>query len=246
MGNHGMSATDRIILVVNADDFGLSDGVNRGIVEAHERGIVTSASLMVRQPAAAAAADYARGHKSLGVGLHLDLGEWEFKDGVWTTVYELVPHDDAGAVARELDRQITEFSRLMGDATPTHIDSHQHVHRHEPVRSVAIRLANQLRIPLRGVTPGVRFCGDFYGQDGRGGMPAHELISVEALKRLLGDLVPGVTELGCHPGFDANLRSCYRRERELEVRALCDAEVRAILDGRSIQLRSFAQLEAVA
>ncbi|MBI3874558.1 MAG: ChbG/HpnK family deacetylase [Verrucomicrobia bacterium] len=40
-------------LIVNADDFGLSAGVNRGIIEAHERGIVTSASLMVCQPAAA-------------------------------------------------------------------------------------------------------------------------------------------------------------------------------------------------
>ena len=38
-------------LIVNADDFGLSEGVNRGIIEAHERGIVTSASLMVLKPA---------------------------------------------------------------------------------------------------------------------------------------------------------------------------------------------------
>ena len=48
------------VLIVNADDFGLSEGVNRGIIEAHERGIVTSASLMVLRPAAASAADYSR------------------------------------------------------------------------------------------------------------------------------------------------------------------------------------------
>ena len=51
-------------LIVNADDFGLSPGVNRGVVQAHERGIVTSASLMVRQPAAGAAAACARAHTS--------------------------------------------------------------------------------------------------------------------------------------------------------------------------------------
>jgi len=47
-------------LIVNADDFGQSPGINRGIMEAHERGIVTSVSLMVRWPAAVEAAAYAR------------------------------------------------------------------------------------------------------------------------------------------------------------------------------------------
>ena len=56
-------------LIVNADDFGQSPGVNRGIIEAHEHGIVTSASLMVRWPAAASAAAYAREHARLGLGL---------------------------------------------------------------------------------------------------------------------------------------------------------------------------------
>ena len=59
-------------LIVNADDFGQSDGVNRGIVRAHEGGIVTSASLMVRWPAAEEAAACARTHLRLSVGLHLD------------------------------------------------------------------------------------------------------------------------------------------------------------------------------
>jgi len=59
-------------LIVNADDFGLRAGVNRGIIEAHKNGIVTSASLMVNRPYAAEAADYARGHPKLSVGLHFD------------------------------------------------------------------------------------------------------------------------------------------------------------------------------
>jgi hypothetical protein len=61
-------------LIVNADDFGLSGGVNAGIMAAHEHGIVTSASLMVRWPAAR----YAAGHPRMSLGLHLDLGEWAF------------------------------------------------------------------------------------------------------------------------------------------------------------------------
>src|SRR5437762_1183195 len=114
-------------LIVNADDFGLSAGVNRGIIEAHERGIVTSASLMVRWPAVAAAAAYAREHPALGVGLHLDLGEWEYSNGDWVARYEVVPLDDAAAVAAEAGRQLAAFRGLMG-RDPDHLDSHQHVH----------------------------------------------------------------------------------------------------------------------
>ena len=55
-------------LIVNADDFGLSEGVNRGIIEAHERGIVTSASLMVLKPSAVSAAAYSREHLRLRRG----------------------------------------------------------------------------------------------------------------------------------------------------------------------------------
>jgi predicted glycoside hydrolase/deacetylase ChbG (UPF0249 family) len=63
-------------LIVNADDFGQSPGINRGIIEAHEQGIVTSASLMTRWLAAGEAALYAKQFPKLSVGLHLDLGEW--------------------------------------------------------------------------------------------------------------------------------------------------------------------------
>src|ERR671917_44151 len=100
---------DKRYLIVNADDFGRSPGVNRGIAEAHERGIVTSASLMVRWPAAAEAAAYGREHPNLGLGLHLDLGEWAYHDGNWVPVYGVVPADDAAAVAEEVARQLAVF-----------------------------------------------------------------------------------------------------------------------------------------
>src|SRR5437899_5483213 len=98
-------------LIVNADDFGLSPGVNRGIIKAHEQGIVTSASLMVLMPAAAQAAAYAREHPSLSVGLHFDLGEWTYRNGNWECVYEVAPVDDRAAVARQADDQLAAFQR---------------------------------------------------------------------------------------------------------------------------------------
>src|SRR5438034_11679377 len=79
-------------LIVNADDFGQSAGVNRGIIEAHKAGIVTSASLMVCWPAAVQAAAYARKHPALSLGLHFDFGEWIYHQDNWDNVYEVEPH----------------------------------------------------------------------------------------------------------------------------------------------------------
>src|SRR5689334_3870836 len=93
-------------LIVNADDFGLSEGVNRGIIQAHERGILTSASLMVRWPAAGEAALYAMAHPKLSVGLHVELGEWIFVQGEWRIKYEVVPARDRERVFVEVWRQI--------------------------------------------------------------------------------------------------------------------------------------------
>src|SRR5579884_523282 len=99
-------------LIVNADDFGLSAGVNRGIIEAHEHGIVTSASLMVRWPATTEAAAYSRDHPDLSLGLHVDLSEWAYRHETWVPLYQVVPTDDITAVADEVLRQLTTFRAL--------------------------------------------------------------------------------------------------------------------------------------
>src|SRR5579884_3617535 len=82
-------------LIVNADDFGRSHGINRGVFVAHDQGIVTSASLMVRWPAATDAVNYARGAPGLSLGLHIDLAEWVHTPSGWRPVYEVVDNQDA-------------------------------------------------------------------------------------------------------------------------------------------------------
>src|SRR5262245_58205784 len=101
-------------LIVNADDFGQSHSVNSGIIEAHERGIVTSASLMVRWPAAAEAVAYSRQYPDLSLGLHVDFGEWAYRGEHWVPLYQVVPIHDTTAVADEMARQLTTFRRLVG------------------------------------------------------------------------------------------------------------------------------------
>ena len=60
-------------LIVNADDFGRSESINEAVIRAHREGILTTASLMVNEPACAEAVALARAHPGLGVGLHLTL-----------------------------------------------------------------------------------------------------------------------------------------------------------------------------
>lgn len=235
-----MNLAARRRLIVNADDFGLSEGVNRGIAESFERGIVTSASLMVCRPGAEEAAAYARGHPRLSLGLHLDLGEWVAEGGRWTRVQGVVDPEDAYAVAEELDRQLSRFRTLTG-AMPTHLDSHQHVHREEPVRSAVERAARWLGIPARELTPGIRYRGDFYGQGARG-EPIPGALAAERLEEIVAQLAPGVTELGCHPGLDPDLACVYREEREHEVEALTDPRVRTRIGASGVELTSFAAL----
>jgi predicted glycoside hydrolase/deacetylase ChbG (UPF0249 family) len=232
------------VLIVNADDFGQSPGINRGVVRSHEDGIVTAATLMVRWPAAEEAAAYARRRPDLNVGLHFDLGEWEYADGDWRARYEVVDVDDREAVEKELARQLDAFRRLLG-RDPTHLDSHQHVHRHEPARSAVRQAGRRLGIPVRHDSPHVRYMGDFYGQDGRG-WPVPDAITADGLLGLLERLDGGVTEIGCHPAEpdDPPLDSTYRDERLVELETLCDGRVRDAVDRLGIRLASFTKARA--
>lgn len=225
-------------LIVNADDLGLSAGVNAGIAEAHERGVVTSASLMVRADAATAAVALAHEQPGLAVGLHLDVAEWRFEDGEWLLSYERCDPVDAAAVEAECRGQVDAFRQLTG-RDPTHLDSHQHTHMSEPVASVAARLAAELKVPLR--DRGIRYEGGFYGQSGKG-EPYPEGIEPEHLIELIEALPAGGTELGCHPGRGADTGSPYEAERERELGALCDPRVAAAIERSGVKLCSFAQL----
>jgi len=229
------------VLIVNADDFGRSHGINRGIALAHDRGIVTSASAMVRWPAAAEAAELARKRPGLGVGLHVDLSEWAYRDGRWRVVYEIAA-DDRAAVAAEVEAQLERFRSLFG-REPTHLDSHQHVHREEPARSVVIDAGRALRIPVRECTPGIVYRGDFYGQTGEG-EPLPEAITLESLLTLLASFSLGVTELACHPAAELEAGSSYAAERPAELQVLCDPRLKAAVEAEGIELRSFAGIDA--
>jgi chitin disaccharide deacetylase len=211
-------------LIVNGDDFGLSPGVNRGILEAHRHGILTSASLLVDTPWSEEAARLSRTVPALSVGLHAHLR------GAPRAA------DDATGRA-ELARQLRRFRELMG-RPPTHLDSHHNLHRERHFLPQFIELAGAFRLPLRDQPP-IHHLSKFHGR--WGGESHVEQVRPDALLRLLdGELDEGVTELACHPGHvDAALRSGYAVERETELETLCHPMLPRALDERGIRRISF-------
>lgn len=214
------------LLIVNADDFGLTRGISRGIVAAHQQGIVTSTSLLVDAPGSAAAAALAEDLPDLSVGLHLDL------DGV-----------TAEHVPAELERQLRRFAELTG-SPPTHLDTHHDSHGDPGVLRHVLAFARRHDLLLRGHST-VRVCSRFYGQ--WSGETHLEQISVAGLARVLSEgVADGLTELICHPGYpDPELRSSYAAEREAEVGTLCDPAARVVLDAQDIRLIGFRDLPAL-
>ncbi len=231
-------------LIVNADDYGLTEGIDRGILEAHREGIVTSASLMVYGPDAAQAAGLARDIPGLGLGLHIDFGEWVLRDGEWIVLRERAAPGDATAAAAELAAQVARFSELTG-TVPDHLDSHQHVHLTRPELAAAVaRVAARLGIGVRQTDPRVRY-SSLYGQD-RAGRSLPAAITPDAYVAAIHGLEPGITELGCHPGYSAGLESDYAAEREIELRSLCDGRVRAAIHEGEVRLITWREVAAAS
>jgi len=248
-------------LVVNADDFGRTPGVNAGVVEAHLHGIVTSATVMVLEPAAEeGVADVRRRAPRLSLGLHFALTGGGLPasspdrvrsllvDGRFPRLPADLPEDlSAEEIARELDAQIFLFEKMAG-GRPSHLDSHHHSALHPSVQPVFASAALRLGIPVRASTPAARdelrasgvrtpdrFVDGFYGKDA----------TAEKLRSILRDLEDETTELMCHPGHpDEKLLSgsSYARERERELALLCDPETKTLVVEQGIGLVSFREL----
>jgi hopanoid biosynthesis associated protein HpnK len=151
-------------LVVNADDLGLTIGVNDGIFDAHDHGILTSASLLANAPATEDAARRSRSHPSLGIGVHLAL-----VDAAPVLPPALVPSlvEDDGRFRRswkpfivaclrrqvsllEVEHELTaQIERVLAAGIrPTHLDAHKHVHAFPPVFAVVAKLAVRFGISV--------------------------------------------------------------------------------------------------
>ena len=150
-------------LIVNADDFGFSPEVNAGIIRAHRDGILRSASLMVAEPAAPAAAEMARENPALDVGLHAvvcrgrsilgapRLGAAVRASGEFTdnpTAAGLRYYFDRSmraAMTDELRSQVERHLKLVGYLN--HIDGHLNFHVHPLFADILVDLAVEYKVP---------------------------------------------------------------------------------------------------
>lgn len=251
----------RRLLIVNADDFGLSRGQNYGIVEACRNGVVTSTTALVN----GAAIEHALGLRSqvpeLAIGLHftLTLGKSVgntpslTRDGVFGKwIWDLAAQDNLplDEIADELASQYARFVALFGEP-PTHIDSHHHVHMFAAIFPLVAEFAREKGVAIRvdrddalrqGIAAGTvsssaGFSSAFYGDE----------ISPSLFTTILDAAMQrddASLEIMCHPAFVDNAlmasNYCYPRLDELDV--LTQPSLKWAIAERAFQLGTYRDL----
>lgn len=249
------------LLIVNADDFGLSKGINYGIIEAVRNGVVRSTTAMMNAPAIDHAASLSTETPQLGVGLHFvlsygaaltdmpslaragQLGKW-----IWDVAEQ--GQLNTGEIEQELRSQYQRFIDVF-KREPTHLDSHHSVHMIPQVYPVVARFAREKNLPLRIDRSVLRekkidsldakssegFSSDFYDNN----------ISEDFFLSLLDSAIKRdekSLEIMCHPGFvDNHLMSssyCYQRLEELAV--LTTPSLKYAIEKHGFHLVSFRNL----
>ena len=217
-------------LIINADDFGLTEGVNKGIIAAHKCGTLTSATLMAGGLAWREAVALAQAYPNLGVGVHLTLSALRpvlppeqipslvDKHGQFRKQFWRAPLWKKEQVRREWRAQIQRL--VDAGLQPTHLDSHHHTHIWPPLIEVAAQLAEEFGIPaFRVISPEsftIMGIGGWQQIVARrswhraAGFPQGRPATVAGIDafegtaagidRYLAKLRPGVHELYCHPG----------------------------------------------
>lgn len=247
-------------LIVNADDYGMAASVSQGIRESHQRGIVTSTTVMIGMERAAEAVQQAQKETpELGLGLHVVVAGKAMKpvlppDQIPTLVrpdglFYDNPTWGERANAFNLDEMMREvnaqFERFVGVANqlPTHIDSHYHAAYFHPASVEAMRsLALKHHLPMRHghesdlpVLEGIQHPVAFFQLD------HHQ--PIEVLISILQNLPDGeIVELCCHPGYSNDTlfdTDPWTTVREIEVDYLTDPRLQAVIESEQITLCTF-------
>lgn len=232
-------------LIVNSDDFGLTPGVNFGIIDGLKRGILRSTTAMTNMPAIEQAAQLSRENPDLGVGIHLVLtagrplvsghktivdDKGNFLKGAILMKKEDV---DLEEVYTEYVAQMEKFIRVFG-RKPTHIDGHHHTHAIPQTVEATKRLAKTYGIDyIRSVDPNVKFVADFY---------AAETKVEDLLAKLEANKQEATVELMCHLAFlDVDLMqvSSYNSPRLQELSTMIDPKIKAWIESNHVELAHF-------
>lgn len=231
------------LLVINADDFGLASGINKGILKAHQKGVVTSTSLMVYGSCANEVRKLLA-YPKMSVGLHFQLSV-EGRIGVVIRKFVL-PKLGTWLIKFEFERQLKRFVHLVG-RYPDHLDSHHNTHLTYPkIGCVFKEYADKLKIPVRGVKE-FNSIDSFYGQNNKG-LARLARINSAALIKILSGIKEGVNDITCHPAvYDDTLAktTSYAAEREFELNTLTNPKIKNYLAKKNIKLVSWKEITEV-
>lgn len=247
-------------IIFNADDFGYSKGVNLGIVEAYQNGVVRSTTIMAGMVGFDHATVLSKENRGLKVGAHLTLTAGKSVGGVYRTitdekgnflklnVLEARAKDkeiDLDEVEREYEAQIQKI--MSAGIEADHFDSHHHTHNLEGIVEVFLKLAKKYGKKVRiyekgrlngeyaGIITTDQFVDGFYDENA----------TVDYLKQAISKKNQETLEIMCHPAYmDYALYkgSSYNVKRVCELDVLTSDALKDYLDGNSVQIASFSDL----
>ncbi|MET4695526.1 chitin disaccharide deacetylase [Endozoicomonas lisbonensis] len=249
-------------LIINADDFGLSPGVNHGIVDAFKLGVVRSTTMMVGMPGEAHGVELAKANPQLSVGIHLRLTAGKplcdnletLTDSSGLFLDQLSFYDSDNLCPKEIEQefraQIEHFLKL--GLTPTHLDSHHHCYGHPIAQPVIIKLSREYDLPHRTVDASrvteivtetakytYRFTDHFYGET------SQQMLLDIVDKELAARGHNAILEVMCHPAYiDQGLMeaSSYTEARVREFEILTSAELQQNLASREVELTDYKEI----
>lgn len=246
------------LLIINADDFGYSTGVNYGIIHAYQRGILSSTTMMANMPGFDEGVKLAKENPDLGIGVHLaltcgsslrsDVPSLIENNGKFHSLsfYEKDFEIDPTELYKEWKEQIEKI--MNSGIEPTHIDSHHHVNAIEPMREVFIRLANEYQLPVRNnftVPEDIKTTQRFNTTFDLISM-VKELWKPMELRNIIQECKMFETvEAMCHPGYVDNVlldNSSLRDSRAMTVAELQRSDYAETLEKNGIQLGTYADL----
>ena len=200
-------------LIVNADDFGYSHGINKGIIEAIENGIVTSTSVMVNATAADEAKDLTK-YPNLSVGLHFELPE-------------------VVNVKAELEKQIEKFVAIIGKMHD-HLDTHKRHTTDEGIKEVLEEYAKEHNLPVRNFN--AKHIGSF-DINSNDTSVAQLKRSIDEATNEYNELM---THCGYSDDY-LREHSSYNDLREQELTAICDPSIKQYIADKGLRLINWRQ-----
>lgn len=241
-------------LIINADDYGYSSGVNYGIIHAHQRGILTSTTIMANMPGFDEAVSLAKENPKLGIGVHLTLTCGSpVRDDVNSLTTNNSFHNlkfyendftiDDDELYLEWKSQIDKV--FDAGIKPTHLDSHHHINSISKISDVFIKLAKEYQLPVRNnfnLPNGIKSTKYFFTTFDSFGFNK-EIWKHMDINNLVNAVINFETvEVMCHPAYvDAFLleNSTFNVKRTVALKELTDPKYKSIFLENNIELTNY-------